>query len=193
MIGFELRSNQISALMAAMVPMEELPNSSRVEYLCRRGNELMAKAKYSEALMQFDSAVACQSNDAAAWLGRGQALYWGGRHQNALESLERAADLCPQPERRVLLAQAQVWLALRLPQRALDCCNVALAAASRGSTSEYRRAQYLKFKSLVQLRRYTELFVNMRESLGTSKTRVEESAETYLTAVSPVTVSFEQN
>ncbi len=191
MIDFELRSNRVSALMAAIVPMEALPTLSRVERLCQLGNGLMDKTRYAEALVQFNSAIDCQADHADAWLGRGKALYLCGRHQDALSSLERAADLFPMSDSRLVLMQAQVWLALKAPQRGLDCCNVVLASANC-SSSEYRQAQYLKLKSLVKLRRYTELFVRLRERLGMANIPVEGAAEHYLTEVSPVAISCDQ-
>lgn len=75
---------------AIAVCLEFINPFLRPLYYLDQGNRLLDRREPEAALEQFQKLMAIQPNSAAAWKGRGDALFSLGRHYGALESYNKA-------------------------------------------------------------------------------------------------------
>jgi hypothetical protein len=61
------------------------------------GNEFITNNRWQEALLEYDKAVNENSNDMAAYIGKGTALWKLGRLNEAITSFQKAGDLSDNP------------------------------------------------------------------------------------------------
>lgn len=132
------------------------PQDSVVPRLCHFAQILLGKEQFVAALGQFDAALQRQPNYWPAWVGRSQTLLRLGRDAQALQSLEQAAELLQTPHPELLLLRAQLLLKLKSPQRALGCCEAALAIAPT-----HLRAHLLRARLLVRSGRFRTLLAGI--------------------------------
>jgi tetratricopeptide (TPR) repeat protein len=74
------------------------------------GQQLMTAARYSQAIFNFDRAIALKSDFAEAWRMRGRAHLALNETNSAIEDFTRTVRLQPR-ERGVLLERGQAYLA----------------------------------------------------------------------------------
>ena len=98
----------------------------RTRYYLRQGNSLLDDRQAQASLSKFQQVIALQRDSAAAWKGRGDALFILGRYSGALGAYNKAIAIEPENQKtlnnkgRVLYQQGQLQQAIDTYERAIE-------------------------------------------------------------------------
>ena len=132
----------------------------------------MELARYDEALTYIGQALAIDPSQPEYYLVKATAQYHngeGGNAQDALETLDRCADVNPQYV-PMLLAKAALWTAMDNDEQALSYLNAAVASDPDDTQALLARAQTLRrmgnedaaYKDLNTVSRFSDDLFNYR-------------------------------
>jgi serine/threonine protein kinase len=136
--------NKLLSLLLILVPLllivsEVIKPWIRPWYYLREGNSLLDKNQAQDSLNKFQQVINLQRDSAAAWKGRGDALFTLGRYSGALEAYDKAIALEPNNAKalnnqgKILYKQGELLKAIKAHQQAIKIDpNNADAWSSKG-------------------------------------------------------------
>ena len=113
------------ALPLLIIGSEVINPWMRPRYYLNQGNDLLDSNQAQASLGKFQQTIALQRNSAAAWKGRGDALFTLGRHSGALEAYNKAIAIEPDLKAlnnkgKVLYQQGDAQQAIATYQQAIE-------------------------------------------------------------------------
>jgi serine/threonine protein kinase len=138
------------AIALLLIASELIKPWIRPWYYLHQGNSLLDKNQVQTSLSKFQQVINLQRDSAAAWKGRGDALFTLGRYSGALEAYEKAIAIEPDNVKalnnkgKILYQQGQLPQAIKAHQQAIEIePNNADAWSSQG-LAYMRLQQYPK-------------------------------------------------
>nr|MDO8082566.1 tetratricopeptide repeat protein [Candidatus Freyarchaeota archaeon] len=113
-------------------------NSESVDELINKGNSLVDKGKYEEAIKFYDKALKINPQDVVALTNKGTALDQLGRYEDAVECFDNVLEINPK-DAEAINNKGSSLIKLNRYEEAIECFNEALTINPNNFVTHYNK------------------------------------------------------